>query len=52
MDIDNEFAQLIAKNISNDGKLSLNDCKIMKSGYETFSVALVNKHVIKMLNSF
>ena len=51
MDIDHEFTQLIAKSISNDGKLSLNDCQITKPDYETFSVALGDKHVIKMLYS-
>ena len=47
MDIDNEFAQIIAKSISNDGKLSLYECKILKLEYEAFGVALGDKHVIK-----
>ena len=51
MDIDNEFAQLIAKNISNDGKVFLENCKLTKPDYETFSLALGDKHVIKMLKS-
>ena len=49
MDIDNEFAQLIAKSISNDGELSLRECKMAKRDYEAFSVALGDKHVIKFL---
>ena len=47
MDIDNEFAQLIAKRISNNGKLSLRNCKLMKLVHESFIVALNDKHVIK-----
>ena len=47
MDIDNEFAQLIAKSISNNGKLSLFSCKMTKIDYKSFSVALNDKHVIK-----
>ena len=50
MDIDNEFAQLVAKSISNNGKLSL-DCKMTKIEYKSFSVALDDKHVIKLLNT-
>ena len=46
----NEFAQLIAKSISNDGILSLVNCNNIKS--EAFTAALGNKHVIKMLKSF
>ena len=51
MDIDNEFAQLIAKSISNNGKLSLVDCKMTKIEYQSFSVAFDDKHVIKLLNT-
>ena len=51
MDIDNEFAQLIAKSISNDGELELDQCKITKPDHKAFSVALGDKHVIKLLNS-
>ena len=47
MDIDNEIAQLIAKSISNNGKLSLDECKMTKIDYKSFSVALDDKHVIK-----
>ena len=47
MDIDNEIAQLIAKSISNNGKLSLNECKMTIIEYKSFSVALNDKHVIK-----
>ena len=47
MDIDNEFAQLIAKSISNNGKLSLRNFKMTKIDYKSFSVALNDKHVIK-----
>ena len=47
MDIDNEFAQLIAKSISNNGKLSLKNCKLTKLVHESFIVALNDKHVIK-----
>ena len=47
MDIDNEIAQLIAKTISNNGKLSLDECKMTKIDYKSFSVALDDKHVIK-----
>ena len=51
MDIDNEFAQLIAKSISNEGELSLWKCKMSKPDHKAFCVALGDKHVIKLLNS-
>ena len=47
MDIDNDFAQIIAKSVCNDRKLSLYESKITKPEYETFGVALGDKHVIK-----
>ena len=47
MDVDNDFAQIIAKSVCNDGKLSLFESKITKPEYEIFGVALGDKHVIK-----
>ena len=47
MDVDNDFAQIIAKSVCNDGKLSLFESKITKPEYEAFGVALGDKHVIK-----
>ena len=48
MDINCECGQLVAKCISNDGTLVLEECKITKPGYESFSVGLGNKQVIKL----
>ena len=50
MDIDNNFAQIIANSISNDGKLRLYECKTLKLEYEAFGVALGDKHVVKKHN--
>ena len=47
IDLNFERCQLIAKSISDDGKLQLWDCKITKPGYEAFSIKLENKHVIQ-----
>ena len=47
IDINHDCGHFIAKNISNDGKLSLTRCKMTKPGYEGFSVELGNKQVIK-----
>ena len=51
MYIGNKFAQIIAKSISNDGKLSLDGCKITNSDFAAFSIALGDKHVISLLKS-
>ena len=48
MDFNGECGQLVAKSISNDGRLTLQECKITKPGYESFSVGLGNKQVIKL----
>ena len=48
MDLNCECGQLVAKNISNDGTLVLQECKITKPEYEAFSVGLGDKHVIKL----
>ena len=48
IDLDRDWCQFIAKSISNDGKLTLDECKITKPGYEAFSVALGGKQVIKV----
>ena len=40
MDLNCECGQLVAKCISNDGRLTLQECKITKPGYESFSVGL------------
>ena len=48
MDLNDECGQLVAKSISNDGILRLQQCKITKPGYESFSVGLGNKQVIKL----
>ena len=48
MDLNCECGQLVAKSISNDGILVLQECKITKLGYESFSVGLGNKQVIKL----
>ena len=47
MDIDRDCGQFIGKNISNDGKLTLHECKMTKHGCETLSVELGDKQVIK-----
>ena len=47
IDFDRECGQFIAKIISNDGKLTFFRCKTTKPGYETLSVELGNKQVIK-----
>ena len=48
MDLNCECGQLVAKSISNDGELTLGECKITKSGYEAFIVKLGDKQVIKL----
>ena len=48
MDLNCDSGQLVAKNISNDGTLVLQECKITKPEYESFSVGLGDKHVIKL----
>ena len=48
MDFNCECSQLVAKSIGNDGILVLQECKITKLGYESFSVELGNKQVIKL----
>ena len=48
MDLNCECGQLVAKSISNDGIMVLNECKITKPGYEAFSIGLRNKQVIKL----
>ena len=48
MDLNGECGQLVAKSISNDGILGLQECKITKPGYESFSVGFGNKQVIKL----
>ena len=48
MDLNCECGQLVAKCISNDGKLVLDKYKITKPEYEAFSVGLGNKQVIKL----
>ena len=48
MDLNCEYGQLVAKSISNDGILGLQECTITKPGYESFSVGLGNKQVIKL----
>ena len=48
MDFNCECGQLVAKSISNDGRLGFQECKITKLGYESFSVGLGNKQVIKL----
>ena len=48
MDLNCECGQLVAKSISNDGRLELQEGKITKLGYESFSVELGNKQVIKL----
>ena len=45
INIDEDFAYLIGKCISNHGELSLVDCKITKPAFETICVALGDKHV-------
>ena len=47
IDLDRDCGQFIAKTISNDGKLTLNECKTTKPGYEALSVGLGDKQVIK-----
>ena len=47
IDFDRDCSQFIAKSISNNGKLSLTGCKMMKPGYEAFNVELGDKQVIK-----
>ena len=47
IDLDFDCGQFIAKSISNDGKLTLWDCKMTKLGYEAFNVKLGDKQVIK-----
>ena len=48
MDINCEYGQLVAKCISNDGTLEVEECKITKPGYESFGVGLGNEQVIKL----
>ena len=48
MDLNGECGQLVAKSISNDGILGLRKCKVIKPGYELFSVGLGNKQAIKL----
>ena len=48
MDFTYECGQLVAKSISNDGMLVLGECKITKPEYESLSVGLGNKQVIKL----
>ena len=48
MHLNCECGQLVAKSISNDGIFVLQECKITKPGYESFSVGLGNKQVIKL----
>ena len=47
MGLDRDWCQLIAKSISNEGKLTISNCKITKPGYEAFSIELGDKHVIR-----
>ena len=47
IDLDHNCGQFIAKSISNDGTLSLWNCKTTKPGYEAFSIELGDKQVIK-----
>ena len=46
IDLDRDCGQFIAKTLSNDGKLTLKNCKTTKPGYEAFSVGLGDKQVI------
>ena len=48
MDLDRDWCQFIAKSINNDGKLTLDECKMTKHGYETLSDELGDKQVIKL----
>ena len=47
IDFTRDCGKLIAKSISNDGKLTLNKCKMTKPGYEAFRAELGDKQVIK-----
>ena len=55
IDCDRDCGELIAKSINNEMKLTLNECKMTKPGYEAFSVKLGNKQVktsYKCLNNY
>ena len=45
IDFDCACGQFIAKNISNDGELTLYECKTTKPGFETLNVELGDKQV-------
>ena len=47
IDFDRDCCEFVAKSIKNEEKLTLNECKMTKPGYEAFCVELGNKQVIK-----
>ena len=52
IDLDHDCGQFIAKTISNDGKLTLENCKTTKPGCKAFSVGLGDKQVINAEKCF
>ena len=51
MDLNCDCSQFIAKSISNDGKLTLDKCKMTKHEYETLSDELGGKQVVLNLQT-
>ena len=47
INLDRGCGQFIGKSISNDGKLTLSECKITEPGFEALNAELGDKQVIK-----
>ena len=45
MNIDEDYADMIGKCISNDGELSFDSCKFTNPAFETLCDTLADKHV-------